>query len=158
MTLLFHRDSWTFLSNFTPCFMGNQGKFSSKIPLIFFMISRTHFHFTSTSRGITEIFPKKYQKFFQFKDTFEFYSLFLRVMRTSFMFPLTLIKTTSILLVPDTGTLVLDNYTRLFLGTLIFWIKQANFKECTYHILRQYWYTGNVPVLTNTWTFYYWTK
>ena len=62
----------------------------------------------------------------------------------------------SILQVPDTGTWVLDN-TRSFLcsSILSFWITLACSKECKYHIFGQYWYTRNVPVLTNTGMFQY---
>ena len=62
----------------------------------------------------------------------------------------------SILQVPDTGTRVLDN-TRPFLCSSIvsFWITLACSKERKYHIFGQYWYTKNVPVLTNTGTFQY---
>ena len=62
----------------------------------------------------------------------------------------------SILQVPDTGTRVLDN-TRQFLCSSIvsFWITLACSKERKYHIFGQYWYTKNVPVLTNTGTFQY---
>ena len=65
-------------------------------------------------------------------------------------------KGKSILQVPDTGTRVLDN-TRPFLHSSIisFWITPTHSKECTYHIFRQYWYTKNVPVFTNTGTFQY---
>ena len=58
--------------------------------------------------------------------------------------------------VPDTGTRVLDN-TRPFLRSSIvsFWITPAGSKERKYHIFRQYWYTKNVPVFTNTGTFQY---
>ena len=62
----------------------------------------------------------------------------------------------SILQVPYTGTRVLDN-TRPFLRSSIvsFWIAPAHSKERKYHIFRQYWYTRNVPVFTNTGTFQY---
>ena len=62
----------------------------------------------------------------------------------------------SIVQVPDTGTRVLDN-TRPFLCSSIvsFWITLACSKERKYHIFGQYWYTKNVPVLTNTGTFQY---
>ena len=62
----------------------------------------------------------------------------------------------SILQVPDTGTRVLDN-TRPFLCSSIvsFWITLACSKERKDHIFEQYWYTKNVPVLTNTGTFQY---
>ena len=62
----------------------------------------------------------------------------------------------SILQVPDTGTWVLGN-TRPFLCSRIvsFWITPARSKERKYHIFRQYWYTKNVPVFTNTGTFQY---
>ena len=62
----------------------------------------------------------------------------------------------SILHVPDTGTRVLDN-TRPFLCSSIvsFWIILACSGERKYHIFGQYWYTKNVPVLTNTGTFQY---
>ena len=62
----------------------------------------------------------------------------------------------SILEVPDTGTWVLDN-TRPFLHSSIvsFWITPACSKERKHHIFRQYWYTRNVPVFTNTGTFQY---
>ena len=62
----------------------------------------------------------------------------------------------SILQVPDTGMRVLDN-TRPFLRSSIvsFWITPARSKERKYHIFRQYWYTKNVPVFTNTGTFQY---
>ena len=57
----------------------------------------------------------------------------------------------SILQVPDTGTRVLDN-TRPFLRSSIvsFRITPAHSKERKYYIFRQYWYTKNVPVFTNT--------
>ena len=66
------------------------------------------------------------------------------------------IKGKSILQVPDTGTQVLDN-TRLFLCSSIvsFWLTLACSKERKDHIFVQYWYTKNVPVLTNTGTFQY---
>ena len=66
------------------------------------------------------------------------------------------LKGKSILQVPDTGTRVLDN-TRPFLCSSIvsFWITLACSKERKYHIFRQYWYTKNVPELTNTGTFQY---
>ena len=62
----------------------------------------------------------------------------------------------SILQVPDTGTRVLDN-TKPFLRSSIvsFWITPAGSKERKYHIFRQYWYTRNVLVFTNTGTFQY---
>ena len=62
----------------------------------------------------------------------------------------------SILQVPDTGTPVLDN-TRPFLRSSIvsFWITPACSKERIYHIFKQYWYTKNVPVFTNTGAFQY---
>ena len=62
----------------------------------------------------------------------------------------------SILQVPDTGTRVLDN-TRPFLRSRIvsFWITPAHSEERKYHIFRQYWYTQNIPVFTNTGTFQY---
>ena len=62
----------------------------------------------------------------------------------------------SILQVPDTGTRVLDN-TKPFLRSSIvsFWITPARSKGHKYHIFRQYWYTKNVPVFTNTGTFQY---
>ena len=62
----------------------------------------------------------------------------------------------SILQVPDTGTRVLDN-TRPFLHSSIvsFWITPAHSKERKYHTFRQYWYTRNVPVFTNTGMFQY---
>ena len=62
----------------------------------------------------------------------------------------------SILQVPDTGTRVLDN-TRPFLCSSIvsFWITLACSKERKDPIFGQYWYTKNVPVLTNTGTFQY---
>ena len=62
----------------------------------------------------------------------------------------------SILQVPDTGTQVLAN-TRPFLRSSIvrFWITRARSKGRKYHIFRQYWYTRNVPVFTNTGTFQY---
>ena len=62
----------------------------------------------------------------------------------------------SILQVPDTGTRVLGN-TRPFLRSSIvsFWITPGRFKEHKYHIFRQFWYTKNVPVFTNTGTFQY---
>ena len=58
--------------------------------------------------------------------------------------------------VPDTGKRVLDN-TKPFLHSSIvsFWITPARSKECKYHIFRQYWYTKNVPVFTNTGMFQY---
>ena len=67
------------------------------------------------------------------------------------------VKGKSILQVPDTGTWVLDN-TRPFLCSSIvgFWITLARSKKAyIYHIFRQYWYTKNVPVFTNTGTFQY---
>ena len=62
----------------------------------------------------------------------------------------------SILQVPDTGTWVLDN-TRPFIrsGIVSFWITPAGSKECKYHIFKQYWYTWNVLVFTNTGMFQY---
>ena len=62
----------------------------------------------------------------------------------------------SILEVTDTGTQVLDN-TRPFLRSSIvsFWIIPACSKERKHHTFRQYWYTINVPVFTNTGTFQY---
>ena len=62
----------------------------------------------------------------------------------------------SILQVPDTGTRVLVN-TKLHLRSSIvsFWITPARSKGRKYHIFRQYWYTRNVPVFTNTGTFQY---
>ena len=47
--------------------------------------------------------------------------------------------------------------TRPFLCSSIvsFWITLACSKECKDHIFGQYWYTKNVPVLTNTGTFQY---
>ena len=62
----------------------------------------------------------------------------------------------SILQVPDTGTQVLAN-TRPFLHSSIvsFWITPACSKGHKYHIFRQYWYTRNVPVFTNSGTFQY---
>ena len=62
----------------------------------------------------------------------------------------------SILGVPDTGTWVLDN-TRPFLHPSImsYWITLACSKEREHHIFRQYWYTRNVPVFTDTGTFQY---
>ena len=62
----------------------------------------------------------------------------------------------SILQVPDTGTRVLAN-TRPFLHSSIvsFWITPACSKGRKYHIFRQYWYTRNVPVFTNTGMFQY---
>ena len=51
---------------------------------------------------------------------------------------------------------ILDN-TRPFLHSSIvsFWITPACSKERKYHIFRQYWYTKNNPVFTNTGTFQY---
>ena len=65
-------------------------------------------------------------------------------------------KKNGILQVPDTGTRVLDN-TRPFLCSSIvsFLITPTRSKERKYHIFRQYWYTRNVPVFTNTGTFQY---
>ena len=62
----------------------------------------------------------------------------------------------SILQVPDTGTRVLDN-TRPFLRSSIvsFWMTPARSKKRNYHIFRQYSYTKNFPVFTNTGTFQY---
>ena len=62
----------------------------------------------------------------------------------------------SILQVPDTGTRVLDN-TRPFLHSSIVnvWLTPTRSKERKYYIFRQYWYTRNVPVFTNTGTFQY---
>ena len=60
----------------------------------------------------------------------------------------------SILEVPDTGTWVLDNTKPFLCSSIInFWITLAHSKEHKYHIFRQYWYTRNVPVFTNTGTF-----
>ena len=62
----------------------------------------------------------------------------------------------SILQVPDTGTRILDN-TKLFWrsGIVCFWMPPARSKERKYHVFRQYWYTRNVPVFTNTGMFQY---
>ena len=62
----------------------------------------------------------------------------------------------SIVQVPDTGTRVLAN-TRPFLRSSIvsFWMTPASSKGRKYHIFRQYWYTRNVPVFTNTGMFQY---
>ena len=62
----------------------------------------------------------------------------------------------SILQVPDTGTQVLDNTGPFLCSSIVsFSITLACSKECKYHIFRQYWYTKNVPVLTNTGAFQY---
>ena len=56
----------------------------------------------------------------------------------------------------DTGTRVLDNTTPILCSSIAsFWITPAGSKERKYHIFRQYWYTKNVPVFTNTGTFKY---
>ena len=58
--------------------------------------------------------------------------------------------------VPDTGTWVLDNTGPFLCSSIVsFWITPACAKERKYHIFRQYWYTRNVPVFTNTGTFQY---
>ena len=58
--------------------------------------------------------------------------------------------------VPDTGTWVLDNTRPFLLPSIVSsWIAPAHSKERKYHIFRQYWYTKNVPVFTNTGTFQY---
>ena len=68
---LFHRDSWTFLSNFTPCFMGNQGKFASKIPFPYFLWFQGHVFISPLHHGESQKFsPKKYQKFFPIQGHF----------------------------------------------------------------------------------------
>ena len=65
-------------------------------------------------------------------------------------------KGKSILQVPDTGTRVLDNTIPFLCSSIVsFWITLACSKERKYHIFGQYWYTKNVPVLTNTGTFQY---
>ena len=62
----------------------------------------------------------------------------------------------SILQVPDTGTQVLANTTPFLRSSIVsFWITPAGSKERKYHIFRQYWYTKNVLVFTNTGTFQY---
>ena len=62
----------------------------------------------------------------------------------------------SILQVPDTGTWVLGNTTPFLRSSIVsFWITPARSKEREYHIFRQYWYTRNVPVFTNTGTLQY---
>ena len=62
----------------------------------------------------------------------------------------------SILQVPDTGTRVLDNTRPILRSSIVsFWITPEGSKERKYHIFRQYWYTKNVPVFTNTGTFQY---
>ena len=62
----------------------------------------------------------------------------------------------SILQVPDTGTWVLDNARPFLCSSIVSsWITAARSKERKYHIFRQYWYTKNVPVFTNTGTFQY---
>ena len=58
--------------------------------------------------------------------------------------------------VPDTGTQVLDNTRPFWRSSIVcFWMQPARSKERKYHIFRQYWYTRNVPVFTNTGTFQY---
>ena len=62
----------------------------------------------------------------------------------------------SILQVPNTGTRVLDNSRPFLCPSIVsFWLTTGCSKEHKYHILRQYWYTKNVPVFTNTGTFQY---
>ena len=62
----------------------------------------------------------------------------------------------SILQVPDTGTWVLGNTTPFLRSSIVSsWITPARSKEREYHIFRQYWYTRNVPVFTNTGMFQY---
>ena len=62
----------------------------------------------------------------------------------------------SILQVPDTGTRVLDNSRPFLCSSIVsFWITPAGSKERKYHIIRQCWYTRNVPVFTITGTFQY---
>ena len=62
----------------------------------------------------------------------------------------------SILQVPDTSTRVLDNTRPLLRSSIVsFWIMPTCSKERKYHIFRQYLYTRNVPVFTNTGTFQY---
>ena len=62
-------------SNFTPYFVGHQGKF---VPPYFFTISKDTFLFHHLSRGIKDI----YTIFFHFKDAFEFDPVFHGEMRT----------------------------------------------------------------------------
>ena len=62
----------------------------------------------------------------------------------------------SILQVPDTGTRVLDNTRPFWHPSIVsFWMPPARSKERKYHIFKQYWYTRNVPVFSNTGTFRY---
>ena len=62
----------------------------------------------------------------------------------------------SILRVPDTGTRVLAKTRPLLSSSIVsFWITPERSKGRKYHIFRQYWYTRNVPVFTNTGTFQY---
>ena len=48
---------------------------------------------------------------------------------------------------------ILDHFLRS--SIVSFWITPARSKERKYHNFRQYWYTRNVPVFTNTGTFQY---
>ena len=65
-------------------------------------------------------------------------------------------KGKSILQVPDTGTWVLGNTTPFLHSSIVSsWITPARSKEREYHTFRQYWYTRNVPVFTNTGMFQY---
>ena len=53
---------------------------------------------------------------------------------------------------------VLPHWIKLYrppLSIVSFWITPAHSKERKYHIFRQYWYTTNVLVFTNTGTFQY---
>ena len=43
----------------------------------------------------------------------------------------------------------------MYSSIVSFWITLAHSKEHKYHIFRQYWYTRNVPLFTNTGTFQY---
>ena len=62
----------------------------------------------------------------------------------------------SVLQVPDTGTQVLDNTRPFWCSSIVcFWMQPARSKERKYYIFRQYWYTRNVPVNTNTGMFQY---
>ena len=58
--------------------------------------------------------------------------------------------------VPDTGTQVLDKTRSLLCSSIAsLWIRLAHSKEHKCQIFRQYWYTRNAPVFTNTGTFQY---
>ena len=66
------------------------------------------------------------------------------------------IQKKSVYQVPNTDTTVLDNTTPFSCSSIVsIWITLACSKKHKYHIYRQYWYTRNIPVFTNSGTFQY---